>query len=72
MKLELGYDYWDCNCTPTRIHVKTGEVETYYQGAWSKSVNQSDPQFRGMSVSSDNTPIRDEADLDEVIRTYGR
>ena len=62
-----GWEYWDCEGRPTRVHSDTGLCERYSKGQWSKDKSQTPPGSRGRSSSSDFTPVGDEADLAKVI-----
>lgn len=67
-----GYEYWDVNARPVRVH-ESGRIE-HYEGAgkWVHKPNAQHPEERRMDESSDVTPIRDEADLEEVCSGWDK
>mgnify|MGYP001607571397 CR=1 FL=1 len=66
-----GWEYWDSEGVPTRVHEISKEVQRYHAGGeWKKDSSQRHPRTRGMSSSSDHSPISDDADLKHVIETH--
>lgn len=62
-----GFEFWDCEGRPTRIHVETKKIERYAAGKWEPDPDQGHPRHRGLDESSDHTPVADEDDLKKCM-----